>query len=187
MWIFKKKKESKAMEVVPDFKPQAPMELKIKALSLAAEARIIKAQQERLLRRQRKAAARPRHNNDEAFATSQSRRLELCDRIRDHRKHDIRLEARATNLARGFLKGLAYEAIEATTYEPGAVVRALSKAEGMVKEYGEGDSRIIMQKFAMWRDGALTWAANHPAGVKSNGKGKSNNGVEDASNQGGTA
>lgn len=107
-------------------------ELKVKALSLAEECRVNKREQARELRLQRRYAAsqyrvrlleqarlaaeaegeEAEHesmiNADRAANTAWQRYLGL----RDHNRRFVKPTARATNIARGFLKGLPYGAIE---------------------------------------------------------------------------
>lgn len=107
-------------------------ELKVKALSLAEEARVNKKEQARELRLQRRynasqyrvrlleqarlaAAAEGEEaehtamiNADRSANTAWQRYLGL----RDHRRRYVKPTARATNIARGFLNGLPYGWIE---------------------------------------------------------------------------
>jgi hypothetical protein len=79
------------------------LHLKIKILSLAAEARIIREQEQRLCRIARRLRLKQKPTTN----------IELAhDSIRDHRKFDIRNEQRATLIAYGFLRGRDYKAIE---------------------------------------------------------------------------
>lgn len=132
------------------FKIQSPLELKIKAKSLASEARIIRALELRLKRRQTKGGKlRP--------GLRDPRALMAFGNIEHHRKHEVRFEARDTNVARGFLKGHDYIQVErfAWTQPTWAAV------EAMVKKYAQGDSRIIAQRYAEW----LQSAKDHFKGI----------------------
>ena len=72
--------------------------LKVKAVSLAMEAKYIKKQEQKLLdRMRRKGESEPSY---------------IFHRLKWHRKGIVAWEARKTNLARGFIKGLAYKQIE---------------------------------------------------------------------------
>jgi len=77
-------------------------QLRIKAISLALEAQAIrKDERKALVRRDR--------------AKTEKRRTKLYNQYADLRMHrviDVRNEARATNIARGFLRGLRYDQIE---------------------------------------------------------------------------
>lgn len=68
------------------------IELKIKSKHLAEEARIIRFEERRL---------------------KAQRRTELLNKIRNHRVHEVRNENRATFLARAYLRGQSYCALEA--------------------------------------------------------------------------
>lgn len=81
------------------------IELKIKAKSLAAEARIIREEEIKLKRKSRYARER---QNVEAATHYERQRQSLYD----HRIDIVRWECRATHLARAFMKGYAYADIE---------------------------------------------------------------------------
>lgn len=70
------------------------------------------------------------------------------ERLHLHRVHDVRDEARATNIAYGFLNGLAYSEIEASCYaEP-----KWSRVADMVKKYGEeGTAEERVAALIEWR------------------------------------
>lgn len=111
-----------------------PIELKIKACSLAAEARIIKNIEKRLKRKH--------------HGIKTDRTVAFYNKIRDHRVFQVRLEARATNLARAFLKGLSYSQVEQFTYYiPEDIDK---KIQRMVTAYAVEDTRIVLQKFEQW-------------------------------------
>ena len=119
--------------------------LRIKGLSLAAEARIIK-----------KIEQNRRTNKD------------LRAALHHHRTVDVRNEARATNLARGFIRGLAHHHIEqplrplneghisttgyTRTHPNWDRVFQLVKKYGLKYFYSEQE---MAQKFAEWRDHAI--------------------------------
>ncbi len=108
------------------------IELKIKYKTLTAEAQFIRLEK-------RKAKAR--------------RKTDLVRRLHEHKLDRVRPAARSTHLAQCFLRGTEYKAVEQklkpTTPEPN-----WSAIETMVKKYGSGDSRVLMQKFAEWTDSA---------------------------------
>jgi len=80
-------------------------ELKIKAKSHAAEARIIREEEIKLKRKAR--YARERQNIPAANHYERQRQS-----LYDHRIDIVRWECRATHLARAFMKGYAYKDIE---------------------------------------------------------------------------
>lgn len=107
-------------------------ELKVKALSLAEENRVIKKEQAQALRLQRRyiasqyrsrlleqarlaAASESEDDQHEAMIDADRAANTSWDRyvsLRSHRIQYVRPVARATNVARGFLKGLPYGWIE---------------------------------------------------------------------------
>lgn len=77
-------------------------QLRIKAISLALEAQAIRKDEKKALDRRKS-------------AKTDERRTKLYNQyadLRNHRVIDVRNEARATNIARGFLRGLRYDQIE---------------------------------------------------------------------------
>src|SRR5210317_729082 len=78
--------------------------LRIKAISLAEEARIIKRDEAKLWKKHMDEWSR----TDKFFNKYWSAHWQL----NHHRRHDIRIEARATNLARAFLRGKPPEFVE---------------------------------------------------------------------------
>ncbi len=100
------------------FRPTRPFQLKIKAMSLGAEAKIIKAEERRLKRIGRMIFL--------------ERRLSL----QSHRRGPVRAEARATHLARTFLSGKPYIAAEQRRWdEPD-----WDKAKAMAWKYGSPEA-----------------------------------------------
>lgn len=102
--------------------------LKVKIMSLAAEARIIRQQTRR-------------------FPGDHPARIGLYD----HRTRDVRNESRSALLAYGFLRGRAYSAMEKSCH----VRPDFKRIEELVKKYGTDDPRLRMQRFAEWKDGAI--------------------------------
>jgi hypothetical protein len=86
------------------------IELKIKAKSLAVEARIIRREE---LKLKRTANWYTEHQQAEEGAATSQKRQELYE----HRIGIVRWESRATQLARGFIKGLAYSDMERPAYK----------------------------------------------------------------------
>ena len=71
--------------------------------------------------------------------------------LAEHRKGLVRSEARAANLAYGFVRGRSYKEIEQTCHNP----PNWNRVEKLVTTYGEGDSRDIAQRFAAWKAEAI--------------------------------
>lgn len=132
--------------------------LKIKALSLAEEARVIKAQEQRLLRRIAKARARlaldPNHI---ATGAGLLNAVSAWNGIRSHRIFEVRREARCTNLAVGFLRGRAYRIMEAVCWKEPDWKRVAEIAEKYRPDNASqplNDPRVLRQRFAEWKDAA---------------------------------
>jgi hypothetical protein len=111
---------------------EAPLELKVKACSLAAEARIIRNLE---LRLKRKGLSNNQRRSDQFFS------------LQTHRRRDVRFEARATHLARAFLKGIPYGKLEAKCYTN----PPMNRAEEIATKFSSFDKRIIAQRFAAWK------------------------------------
>ena len=115
--------------------------LKIKGLSLAAEARILK-------RLERSRRTHPK----------------LRESIHLHRVHEVRSEARSTHLALGFLRGRAYGKMELPLVDFNLQERQVNttktvpnwkRVEQLVRKYGQkyfADERAMMQAFSDWKD-----------------------------------
>lgn len=91
--------------------------LKVKIKSLAAEAAIIRREE--------------RGCYDKRPGT-------LWDGLNHHRRHDVRREARAALLAYGFLRGVAYSAIEGKSYAAmfNLPHPSTARVRDLVKKYG---------------------------------------------------
>jgi hypothetical protein len=97
--------------------------LKIKLKSLAAEARIIRAEEIKLRNRARQRRAKGKTVD-----------VSLLDTLHDHRVQAVRRESRLTHLAYGFLRGRSYNAMErkATALKPSDWTRVKT----MITKYG---------------------------------------------------
>src|SRR5258705_7523629 len=98
--------------------------LRIKALSLAAESKIIRKEMRKY-----------------EGPTAAYQGLHL------HRTVDVREESRATNIAMGFLKGLQYKQIEAKCYQG----PNWKRVRNLITKYGEGKTQDIEQAFEKWK------------------------------------
>ena len=109
--------------------------LKIKVTSLAAEAVLIRREERKYL-----AAAR-RRNDAKARATFES--------LQSHRKLIVRAECRAAHLARGFLAGVDYRAIERKCHSK----PDWAKVQKLVERYAVGwDKANLAMAFTEWKD-----------------------------------
>ena len=107
--------------------------LKIKIMSLAAEARIIR--------------------NEERKWPGQS---DARQGLHLHRVHDVREECRSANLAYGFLRGRAYKALEAKCYqEPNwGRVAELSRKYGLTAMKTDEVRKAVKD----WRELDVRWS-----------------------------
>lgn len=130
------------------------LELKIKALSLVAEAHIIRRYESKIAKA-RSYWMREGHRHLNAQFIS----------LQNHRKLDVRREARATHLARMFLKGVDYLAVEQKCYEQ----PNWDKVFKMVVCYGGVlDSRVVAQRFEEWKQSGSPQQPIKPDGDTAN-------------------
>ena len=106
------------------------VKLKIKAMSLAEEARIIRKLEKGC-------------ENKHGFNS-----------IYDHRINDVRNEARATNIARAFLSGKQYKDIENSRKPEREFTfgKVLARATKIIKKYGDSNQD---QDFHRWIEGCM--------------------------------
>jgi len=76
--------------------------------------------------------------------------------IQAHKNEVVRTAARSTHLARNFLKGTPYQDVE-SKLKKNTSTPDFKAIEAMVKKYGKGDERTLMQKFSQWIDEANSW------------------------------
>ena len=123
------------------------IELKIKAKSLAAEARIIRQEEIKLKRKARKMSE---HQKLDAYRTYSRQRQSLYD----HRIDVVRWECRATNLARAFIKGHAYSDIERNArLDPYTKGRLMGRVHKLLTKYH--DKSITAETVQCWFDGTV--------------------------------
>tara|TARA_Y100000034_G_scaffold58328_2_gene71115 strand:+ start:2488 stop:2862 length:375 start_codon:yes stop_codon:yes gene_type:complete len=79
------------------------IKLKVKSKSLEAEARIIRKEEQKA-KKQARWLRKNQQNDDKPFGLFMS--------LKNHRRWNVRNEARATNLARSYLKHIPYDAVE---------------------------------------------------------------------------
>lgn len=108
------------------------IKLKVKAKSLAAEAKIIKKEELKLL----KVPAGSKYAISEAFLT-------------DHRKWDVRNEARSTHLTIAYLKGKKYKQVELSCKEiEKRDLYIVKRILAMVQKYG--DKKTTRDQILNW-------------------------------------
>ena len=114
------------------------IELKIKAKHLALEPAIIK-REEAKLRKQMK------YNRDgeTSYWQLERKRDSLCN----HRRWNVRNEARATELARAYLAGKPYSYVEKKRNNDGMFqMYIVPRIVAMVTRYGSGEQRKVDNK-----------------------------------------
>lgn len=123
----------------------SPIELKVKAASLAAESRIIRNLELRLKRR-------ATVNNKLRPGLRDPRNLIPYIKLHDHRTKEVRTEARATHLARAFLKGQPYQLLERKTYTQPPLTRA-----GVIVIKYSADRAQAQTDFKKWQHSAMEY------------------------------
>lgn len=101
------------------------IKLKIKAKSLAEEARIIRKEEQKL------------HGWRKSV-------------ISEHRRFDVRNEARATHLARTFLRGKSYKSVESSSSHTSGYIweKIQKRVLAMVQKYG--DRKTTKEDISFW-------------------------------------
>lgn len=117
--------------------------LQVKIASLAAEARIIRGKERTALETARYAK---RHNTPDVDIS-----YKLYHELYRHRTWDVRHEARAAQLALGFLRGRAYQTMELKTYTPPHWFRVAE----LVRKYGGVYEKMPTKRLAELLE---TWA-----------------------------
>lgn len=124
------------------------IELRVKAGTLAAEARII--------RRYEAAVAREKARQRAKFGNVSPDTAAKKISLHDHRVHIVRKAARATHLARMFLKDMPYKRVEEKCYEEPDWDMVLSIAKRYAPTKGDIGmlSRFIdiKQEFTRWKN-----------------------------------
>lgn len=150
-------------------------ELRVKQLSLGAEGRIIRREEQRWLARARKG------RDNLALAQINGRSKEIREKVeagivgaaaawaslRDHRLKELRPEARSTNIAYGFFKGRAYAEIEGDAYTSPSWIRV----EEIARKFFPGGvpKGSNFGLFSAWKAAAETWLAEN-VGLRKSGK-----------------
>lgn len=120
------------------------IELKIKASTLAEEARII--------RRWENAIRREKHRQKVKFGAADEKTIAKHVGIQNHRKGIVRMAARSTHLARMFLKGTPYRAAE-EKWTSRAGEPNWHEIVSMAKRYAKpGQFNDIAQSFTEWKN-----------------------------------
>lgn len=137
-----------AVEPVITVLTERPMktELKIKICTLAAEARIIRREENRWAKKITYTVVN--HKTGETRTRTKLIRKDhpVAVSLRDHRRGVVRREARSALLAYGFLRGRPYRAMEAKSYTKPEWKRVQLLAE----RFAGLDPRDVRQKFEAW-------------------------------------
>lgn len=128
--------------------PHSYYQLKVKRNHLASEARIIRRIELKRLERARKIERKYPAAEGEPQKISLPR-LDYTS-LNEHRVKGLRPEARATHLAAMFLKGVDLSRVEDP--ERTQTSPDWKRVENIVSRFATGDSRVILQRFAEWRD-----------------------------------
>ena len=123
--------------------------LKIKVVSLAAEARLIRKDERKQLKWARAAAQNNAYGKGAEYAQYH---YKVFFGLQAHRKIDVRQESRASNLAYGFLKGRKFSEIERVSHNKNTNPPNWTKVKNLVQRYGEGKEKEILQRFETWKD-----------------------------------
>jgi len=115
-------------------------ELKVKAKSLAAESKIIRIEELKLKRT-------PVRYKDKKV-------VDNIVSLAEHRRWNVRNEARATHLARAFLAGKTYVSVESNCKDRHFLFQwILPRVISMVKKYGGFDHRLVSHRIVGdWAD-----------------------------------
>ena len=166
--------------------------LKVKCMSLAAEQKIIRKQEQQAKRTMNEFKWRKQLQTDSNLNEKQINRLikklnvnsvkRVWDEskakknlpknvdvqvatlskdfwgMRYHRTVELKQESRCSNLAYAFLRGHSYQDVERLSFNQPNWPRI----ERLVVKFGNEDERVILQRFAEWKDAALGGIAQDP-------------------------
>ena len=132
------------------------LELKIKSKHLGEEAKIIRFEERKLLKRAKYLIVRDGdrrfYRDDETgkwVTTELDKVFHQHWKLLSHRTEDVRNENRATFLARAFLKGQKFTDVERSTKDLGKLsVTILPRTLKMVQKYGK--PKATMEELKVW-------------------------------------
>jgi len=116
------------------------IELKVKFNTLSEETKIIKREEQKALKYGRKLSKLGKPND-----------VPYCrfENLHDHRISVVRPTARATHLARGYIRGLDYKQIE--NYTNRVPTHLIPKIEPMIQKYGlEKHTNVTPEAIREW-------------------------------------
>lgn len=146
------KNQSAAVLAVDEDVTALPMErtmktqLKIKIKSLAAEARIIRAEEFKWAKKITYIVTDARTGEAKTRIKYVRKDHPVAESIRDHRRGPVRREARAALLAYGFLRGRDYRMMEAKTWTK----PDWQRVREIIGRFSNLDRRIVDQRFESW-------------------------------------
>jgi hypothetical protein len=115
------------------------VELKIKSKHLSEEAKIIRFEEQKILKRVDK--RRQKHyaaGNNQEYKVWEDKDWSTYYSISTHRKRDVRNENRATFLARAYLKGVPYRTVEQKRLnESEFMILIFPRMVSMIVKYGK--------------------------------------------------
>lgn len=120
------------------------IELKIKSKHLAVESKIIRIEELKLKKKAKWEREHQGHADNEETLT-------LLNSLANHRRYDVKNEARATFIARGFIQGKPYNCVEhgrkeEKEYEFNYYV--VPRVLNMIKKYG--DTSVTKTQLQEW-------------------------------------
>lgn len=144
------------------------LELKIKRITIAAESRGIRINQNRLKRKIRKL-------RDKSRELVEAKTIAAFNSLDSHRRNEVRNEARAMHLACNFLRGRDYRSIEPISYWDGMGGREMNWLPSFEEQWKNlwervryhverhllpGEKNKGLDEFVAWEDDAKAYASN---------------------------
>lgn len=148
--------------------------LKVKVYILSKEMTYIRRQEVKWKAKAKYARERVRKALDAEIAVKAQASIYAAKAFWSHRDHriDLKIEARNTHLAYGFMKGLPYSKMEVICYGPlkgyGGSEPDWSAISSMVERFSKDEAarQGIMQKFSEWLAEAKLWYEGNPDRIK---------------------
>lgn len=130
------------------------IELKIKAKHLALEPQIIKHEEQKL----KKQIKNYKISSVDEKDLGRERLILKLNSLANHRKHDVRREARATHLARAYLAGKPYLTVEQKRKDEVAFRYIVQRVVEMVRKYKYTSNNIELLRKDITREVIVEWA-----------------------------
>jgi len=155
--------------------------LQVKVFSMAAEMTYIRRKEDQWKARAKIARQRQQLLSDpekkEKAASSQAYAENAFWSLRGHRE-DMKIEARTTHLAYGFMKGRSYEQMEHICYGQlkgyGSTEPQWGRIEARVERFTKDESipQDWMQRFTQWLEAAKVWYEGNKQRIEAFNKGR---------------